>query len=155
MRLRLLPLLALALLAAGCDSTDDDALRLDAAFYTGTWGLVSVSDATGDRTGQTEPFLDDLTVDFRSDGTFTLFANFTAIVNQNVRPDETITGDFQATAAAKTLVLISDGVAALFQANATVSNQVALTAPSSIVTGVLGELPFDLQGDVTLVVQRR
>ncbi|WP_412070283.1 hypothetical protein [Rubrivirga sp. IMCC43871] len=155
MRLRFLPLLAVALLAAGCDSSDDDALRLDAAFYTGTWGLVSVADATGDRTGQTEPFLDDLRVTFTADGTFTLVADFTAIVNQTVRPDETITGDYQASATAKTLVLISDGVAALFQADATVTNQVALTAPASIVTGILGELPFDLQGDVTLVVQRR
>ncbi|WP_412062324.1 hypothetical protein [Rubrivirga sp. IMCC45206] len=154
MRLRLLPVLALALLAAGCDS-GDDALTLDAAFYTGTWGLVSVADATGDRTGQTEPLLDDLRVTFDADGTFTLVADFSDVVNQNVRPDETITGTFQASSTAKTLVLISDGVAALFQADATASNRVALTAPASIVTGILGELPFDLQGDVTIVVQRR
>lgn len=154
MRLALLPLLAIALFAAGCD-TGDDEIRLDAAFYAGTWGLVSVSDGSGDRTGLVTSFLDDLTVTFRSGGTFTLVADFTAFVNQTVRPDETIEGDYQASAETRSLVLLVSGVGAAFQAEAQSESRVALTAPSSIVAALLGDLPFELQGDVTIVVARR
>ena len=80
MRLRLLPLLLLALAAAGCDSTGDE-LTLDADFYVGSWTLVSIADDSGDRTAEIQTLLDDLAVDFESDRSFQLIADFSALVN--------------------------------------------------------------------------
>ena len=105
MRLRSLPLLLLALAVAGCDSTDD-ALVLDADFYVGSWTLASVADDSGDRTAEIQTLLEDLAVDFESDRSFVLVADFPALVNAAGQPDVTQTGTYQAVAAAQTLSLL-------------------------------------------------
>jgi hypothetical protein len=158
MRLRSLPLLLLALAVAGCDSTDD-ALVLDADFYVGSWTLASVADDSGDRTAEIQTLLEDLAVDFESDRSFVLVADFPALVNAAGQPDVTQTGTYQAVAAAQTLsLLVSAGgstLAPTFQAAASSEDRVTLTAPAVIVSQLLGNLDIDFEGDVVLGLARQ
>lgn len=158
MRLRLLPLLLLALAVGGCDSTDD-ALALDADFYVGSWSLVSVADGSGDRTAEIQVLLDDLAVDFEEDRSFVLVADFDAVVNAAGQPDVTQTGTYQAVAAAKTLSLLISAagttLAPTFQADASSESRVTLTAPAVIVSQLLGNLDIDFEGNVVLGIARQ
>lgn len=158
MRLRLLPALLLAVLAAsGCDSTDDRVL--DADFYVGSWALVGVSDATGDRTDDVLALLDDLAVDFQSDRSFELVADFVVLVNAAGQDDIALDGTYQAIAAAQTLSLLvtveGQTLAPTFQAEAASDDAVTLTAPAAIVEQLLGNLEIGFEGSVELDVARR
>ena len=157
MRLRL-PLLLLALVAAsGCDSTEEIVLNAD--FYVGTWTLVSVADDSGDRTAEVTGFLDDLAVDFESDRSFALVADFSELVNAAGQADVALDGTYQATAAARTLSLIvdADGMpfAPTFQVDAESEDAVTLTAPAVIVQQLLGALQIAFDGNVVLGIARQ
>ncbi len=157
MRARLLPVLVLALAAAGCDSSDE--VVLDAEFYIGTWSLVSVADASGDRSAEALALLDALTVRFDADGSFRLDADFVPLVNAAGQPDVTTEGTYQAQPDLRALVLrvVVEGqtVAPSFQAAADSESEVTLTAPAVIVEQLLGALQIDFSGNVELGIRRR
>lgn len=155
MRARLLPLLLVLSAVAGCDSTGEDALRLDADFYVGTWDLVGVADASGDRSTQALALVDELTVRFESDRSFQLDADFIDVVNQAGQEDVTVEGTYQAQPDTRVLVLVVEGVAPPFQASASTEDDVTLTAPAIIVEQLLGALQIDFEGDVRLEIERR
>ena len=153
-------LLALPLLVvvsvAGCDSNDedDDQIVLDADYYVGTWSLVSVTEDDTDRTDELLSLLDGLDVTFEADRGFTLDADFNDVVNGLGQDDVELEGTYQAQAASRTLVLLVDGLAPSFSAEAEGQNRVDLTAPAALVTQLL-DLPIELEGDVTLGVRRQ
>ena len=159
---RLLPLLLLALAAGGCDSTDD-ALRLDADFYVGTWTLTSVADDTGDRTTEVNALVDDLRAQFDADRTFSLDADFFEVVNAAGLEDVAIDGTYQAQAEARALVLLvpveGQTLAPTFQVDAASEDAITLTAPAAIVTQLLtgpdGTLELDFSGNVVLGIARQ
>lgn len=153
MRARLLPLLVL-LAVAGCDS-GDDALRLNADFYVGTWDLVRVGDASGDRSAEVLALVDELTVRFDADRSFQLDADFVDLVNQAGQDDLTIEGTYQAQPDTRVLVLVVDNLAPPFQVSATTEDDVTLTAPAIVVEQLLGALQIDFEGNVTLGIERR
>ena len=152
--MRLLPFLAALFLFAGCDSTDDDDRVLDADFYVGTWTLATVSDDGGDRTSDVSRSLDELTIEFESDGDFTLDADLSDAVNASGQNDISTSGTYQAQAALETLILQSGGLAATLQADASSDDRVTLTAPAVIVNGLLSGLPFSFSGDTSLTITR-
>ena len=155
-----LPLLALALLlAAGCDSGDDE-IELDADFYVGTWTLVGISDGSGDRTAEVLALLDDFTIRFDSDRDYQLDADFNGLVNAAGQPDVSVAGDYQAVAATRSLVLRVDTddltVAAPFTTEAETEDAVSVTANGALIEQLLGSLDvLDFEGDVTLDIERR
>lgn len=153
MRARLLLPLLLAVLVAGCDSSED--IVLDAAFYVGSWTLVSVSDDSGDRTDEVLAALDDFDVVFDPDGSFVLDVDFDSVVNAAGQDDIRLAGDYQATRA--TLILLLDGgIAPSFLADAESENRVRLTVPAALISQILGtQLQIDFDGDVTLGIQRQ
>lgn len=150
------PILAALLLltAAGCDSGGDE-IRLDADFYVGSWLLTSVTDDSGDRSPTVFNFVDELAASFEADRDFRLDADLSALVNQLGQADIEIEGTYQAQPDLRVLVLLVDDLAPSFQARATSQNEVSLTAPAIVVEQLLGELPLEFQGDVTLVVTRQ
>lgn len=156
-RARLLPVLLLALAAAGCDGTDE--IVLDADFYVGTWTLVSVADDAGDRSAEALALLEALTVRFDADGSFRLDADFVPLVNAAGQPDVTTEGTFQARPEISALVLqvLVEGqtVAPSFQAAADTRSDVTLTAPAVIVEQLLGALQIDFSGNVVLGIRRQ
>ena len=152
--MRLLSLLAVALLVAGCDSTDDDRV-LDADFYVGTWTLASVSDASGDQTASINDSIDDLSVEFASDGTFQLDADFNDLINASGQGDISTVGTYQARSELESLILQADGLAATLQVEAASDDRVTLTAPAVIVNALLAGLPFSFEGDTSLTITRQ
>lgn len=146
--------LLLVLAAAGCDSDDD--LTLDADFYVGTWDLVQISDGSGDRSGEVLAFVDDFSVAFRSDDTFTLVADFNPLVNAAGQADVSIAGTYQATATQ--LVLRPDGlgIAPNLAAVAQSESRVDLTGSNLVISQLLGaNLPVSFTGNVVLDIERR
>lgn len=152
MRARLLvPLLFLVV--AGCDSSGDD-LVLDNDFYVGSWTLVGVSDTGGDRTEEVLALVDDFDATFRADQTFDLTVDLIDAVNAAGQPDVALSGTYQT--ATSRLVLVIDGLAPAFDAEAESRSHVALTAPGFLVSQILGAgLQIEFSGDVTIDIERQ
>lgn len=153
MRLRLLAL-PLVLALAACDSGDADTLRLDAAFYTGTWRLATVADASGNRTASVRTVVDDLTVRFNADGTFQLDVDFSQTANDGGLADRVIAGTFTAQPDTRRLVLSADGLAPTFNASATARERVSLGAAASVLQVLLLGTGLEFTGTVTLTLDR-
>ena len=153
---RLLLALPLLLAVAGCDSddTDDNDVVLDADYYVGTWSLVSVMEGDTDRTDQLLDLVDGFDVTFEADRDFALDVDFNDTVNDLGQDDVELEGTYQAQAATETLVLLVDGLAPSFSAEAEGRSRVDLTAPAALITQLL-DLPIELEGDVTLGVERQ
>ena len=151
--MRIASLLLAVLLFAGCDSSDDR--TLDADFYVGTWTMISITDGSGDRTGAVRMAVDDLTVSFANGGTFELDVDFNSVLNNGGQADVSQSGLYQAQAQIPSLILTSSGLGAPFQVSAESDNQISLTAPSVIVNALLSGLPFQFEGDATIVIRRQ
>ena len=158
MRPSLSALLAFALLVgSGCDSSSDQA-TLDARYYVGAWRVVSASDASGDQTGPVDDAFDDLTVAFRSAGTFRLDADFADALNSSGTADVVTEGTYRAQPAVPAVVLTAGGLAATLQAAAVPAggrDRVRLTAPAGVVNLLLRGLPFQFQGETSVVIERQ
>lgn len=151
--MRLLPLLAAALLVAGCDSSDDRVL--DADFYVGTWTLSMISDDDGDQTSAVSEGLDALTVEFESDGGFSLDIDLSDALNASGQSDLSTSGTYQARAELGTLILRRSGFSATLQAEAASDDRVTLTAPALIANALLVGLPRSFEGDTSLTIARQ
>ena len=156
MRARLLPLLLLAVVAAGCDTTDG--LRLDAEFYVGSWTLAAISDDSGDRTAEVSALLDDIAAGFEADGDFSLTVDFAPAVNDAGQDDVTVLGTYQAQPDLRTLVLrvstAQGTVAPTFLVDAESESRIDLVAPAAVVELLLGQLEIDFEGDVRLGLRK-
>ena len=91
--LRTLLLAAVCTVAAACDSGGDSD-GLTAAYFVGDWTLVAVADGTGDRTTEVDAVLDDLSLDFESNGDFAMAVDYSAVVNGAGTPDTTFAGTY-------------------------------------------------------------
>lgn len=155
MRLSLSALLVL-LAASGCDSSSDGG-ALDDGYYVGDWTVVGVSDGGGDRTALLNAALDELALSFRADRSFQLDADVSDLAAESGAEDFVASGTYQARPDVPALVLTSRGISATLGASApdaTGGDRVRLTAPAAAVNVLLGGLPFPLQGDVSVVIER-
>lgn len=151
---RLAASLLILLAAAGCDS--GDSLTLDADYYVGTWDLVRLADQSGDRTAEVLAFVDEFSVAFRSDGTFTLAADFKPAVNAAGQADVSFSGTYQATATQLVLRPTGLPLAPSLAAEAQSQSRVDLTGSNVVVSQLLGaNLPVRFSGDVVLGIDRR
>ena len=160
-RRRLAAPLALVLLlaASGCDITTEEGV--DAEFFVGTWTLVAARDGSGDRTAQVDALLDDFRIDFRSDNSFELDADFSALAEAGGASDVTLDGSyavaaFQGAGVPQTLVLTTPTAAAPLTINVVADDRVEFSAPAAIVTAILGSTAsaIGLTGTVVLTVER-
>jgi hypothetical protein len=125
---------------------------IDAAFFVGTWGLVSVTDGSGDRTNAVNQVVDEMFVTFTTEGAFTLIVHYTPATGQ---PEQTINGTYAVTPTGQ-LILTTPEAALAFNATAEGNNTVALTAPAALVEAVIAGTGADigLVGSVTLRLGR-
>ena len=99
LRLSVLALL-LAVVAVGCDSTDND--ESDAELFVGTWALTSISDATGNQTAGFANLANSLTVDLNADNSFSLLVDYK---EDSGRPDLPLAGTYTVDEGGRTLTL--------------------------------------------------
>lgn len=125
---------------------------IDAAFFVGSWGLVGVTDESGDRTNAVNMVVDEMLVTFTADGAFTLVVDYTPAAGQ---PQQTIIGTYTVTPTGQ-LILTTPEAALAFNATAEGANGVALTAPAVLVEAVIAGTGADigLVGSVTLRLGR-
>jgi hypothetical protein len=152
--LRTLLLAAVCCLPAGCDSGGNGD-TLTAAFFVGNWTLVGVSDSNGDRTAEVEAVLDDLSLDFESDGDFAMAVDYSAAVNAGGTPDTTFAGTYGVSGGGNLVLTIGDvGISLGVDTEGT--SRAVLRAPAVVVNELLSGSAVDLGlvGTAALTIQR-
>ena len=146
-RLPLVALLALLLPLAACDSGEDTP-TFDAAFFVGSWSLVSVSDGSGDRTADVNAAVTSLGATFATDDTFSLDAQFAGGGGQSLQGTYTVVTD-------QRIVLDANGIAPVFDLSpGNNSDQVTLSASSLVLAVILAGTGLEFDGTASLTIER-
>ena len=152
--MRRLPVFILALFVGlsvvGCDSNEDD--PSDAELLVGTWAMVNITDATGDKTAGFAELTDGVTASFTTQNAFTILVNYKESVP---RPDQTVPGTYTLDAGAKALVLATagGGPSLAFTYSFVNDNQLRLSADAAFINALFQPVtPY--QGQVTITIQR-
>ena len=148
-------LLLAALVAAGCDSNEEEETDLDRML--GTWRLTMISDSNGNRTDAFRTLVSSLTVTLSQQGgnaTFSLVVDYTSAAEGAGREDQTLTGTFQLNEAARNLTLVTPTGQLPFTYTIDNDAQVTLRVPALLANAILGPDP-PFEGTVTVVIERQ
>lgn len=150
--MRKLPVFLLALLVAltavGCDSDEDD--TSDAELFVGTWTLVSLSDAQGDKTAAFGQIANGLTADLNSDNSFLISVDYK---EDSGIEDLTIPGTYEVEAGSKTFVITPPtGQNVPFSYDIENESRIALSAAADFVNALFNTTTY--QGTVQIVIQK-
>ena len=144
-------------LLPACDNGSGAGDGLEARFFVGTWTLVQVRDASGDRTAEVEALVDDFRIVFASGSAFTLTVDYAAAVNAAGTPDATITGTYAISSGGR-LVLTQAGnnLSASFGVTQESDRRVRLATDALVANGLLAGSTLDLglTGAVALSIAR-
>jgi hypothetical protein len=147
-------LAAVCVVAAACDS-GGDADGLTAAYFVGDWTLVAVSDGTGDRTTEVNAVLDDLSLDFESNGDFAMAVDYSAVVNGAGTPDTTFAGTYGVSSGSNLVLTLGDvGISLGVQREG--ASRAALSTPAVVVNELLSgsAVELTLVGTAVLTIAR-
>ena len=145
--------LVLLVVATGCDSTDSDQ---DSAtdILVGTWAVVSISDDTGDLTGDFTQIVESLTVDLQTDNDFTLILNYNEQGEALGQEDINLTGTYSINESSNeiTLTLPTGGALTFDYEIENAREAVMTTGAGGLNVALQPAIPY--QGTVTLEIEK-
>lgn len=148
----LLPVLALALLVAACDTTEE----LDESeVFIGSWAVVNLTDEEGDKTAVFQQGVEAFTATLLENKSFSLAVDYREVAQ---RPDQTFTGSYTVDEGANFLTLnVQQPIQAAlgFQYEIETEDRVKLTISDQLIEGIFQTDPSTYAGQVTLTIQRR